>query len=127
MIAFVAMAAGLTLALPAPVDLNRLVLAIEERENGSWSNPGGRACWGRSTWVRFTTLDYRHARDPYWSRKVAKWALEAYAADLRAMGLQPTVWRLSMAWRWGDTGALRRRRVLNDYGTLTEGIYEVTP
>lgn len=125
MIALFALAAGLTLNLaPAPLDLDRLVVAIEEKEDGSWLRAGGRANWQRSTWERFTFLDYSLARDPYWSRKVARWALEAYVAEFRALGLEPTAWRLATAWRRGDSGAIRAVRRAGDYGSLAEALYE---
>jgi len=122
-IAFFSLAVIFTVPTPPAVDLDRLAVALEEREAGSWHRPGGRANWQRTTWQRFTTLDFRLAQDPYWSRKVARWALEAYAAEFRAAGVEPTVWRLATAWRRGDTGALRATRRPNDYGTLAEGIY----
>ena len=108
---------------PKPIDVDKLVLAIEERENGKWSSPGGRACWQPETWKQFTKLPYRMASNQWQSRIVMKIALANYSARFTAEGIEPTVWRLATAFRYGFDGAILRARHASDYGELTEGIY----
>jgi hypothetical protein len=95
--------------VPAPaVDLSRLVLAIEIREGNAWSAPGGRLGFKRETWEQFSTLPFRFASHPAWSRYIAKHALQSYAERLRAEGYVVTAQRLAACWRWGYSGAKRR-------------------
>lgn len=104
------------------LDLDSLVLAIEHKENNSWSAPGGKAGWQKNTWFQFTNLPYAHASLVTPSRMVMKWALKSYADRFEMADIAPTYWRLAMAWRFGWDGAIRARRKEDDYGSCVEAL-----
>ncbi len=112
---------------PSAVDIDRVILAIEAKENGQWSSVGGRACWKQATWAQFTTWDFRHSSNPILSRTVMRWALDSYARRFTKEGIDPSVWRLAMAWRFGFDGAKRVRRLNGDYAEMVENIYNSLP
>ncbi len=107
-----------------PIKADALCFALEQRENGKWNNHGGKACWTIDTWYQFTDLPYGLACNPDCSRAVMRRLIQNYSTRLALMGKTPTVWRIAMAYRYGFDGALRKTREPNDYGELTEGIYE---
>lgn len=105
------------------IDHSVLVLAIEDRENGHWTAPGGRACWSAVAWREESSLPYRLASNRHQSRILMKQRLAKFAARFTHDGIEVTVWRLATAWYRGYDGALRARRTVDDYGSLVEGIY----
>lgn len=116
---------AVVLTVPKPVlTFDKLIAAIEEKENGLWSNDGGRANWKRETWAQFTMSPFRFAKEQEDSRLVMRWALQRYTDRFIAMEETPTVWKLAMCWRYGFEGARKKRRVRDDYGDCVANLCE---
>lgn len=108
------------------IDLEALCWAIEEREGGKWSSPGGRACWTKRAWMEETggKLSYALASKPAVSRYFAALRLAKFALRFRRDGIDPTAWRLAASWNLGYNGARRAVRGLHPYSEHVEALYE---
>ena len=123
------LACAIVFIIPAPkaVDMDRMCVAIEEKENGKWDSPGGRAQWTIEAWrEELPLVPYRLASNKAQSRIAMKLRLARFAAMLTRAGVTVTVWQLASCWHYGFFGATHRSRTYQDFGELTEGIYEAT-
>lgn len=127
MTAIAIFAATVTLTLPAPaiparVDYDRLLACIVQVEGHSWGEDGGAYAITRPAWFEATRQPYRNSRFSSHAYPVAIRLLEGRAAGLSAAGIAATPESLATAWRWGLTGAIRRKGK-SDYGRRCQNLY----
>lgn len=126
MITLLATCAVVSLTIPPTreISFDRLIMAVEEVENGKWTSPGGRACWTPRTWAQYSELRYKYAQDRACSRDAMRHLFADVTARLIAEGITPTHWRLAMAWHRGYEGAIKARRTKDDYGERAAALAE---
>lgn len=105
---------------------DRLGLAVEQVENGEWRKPGGRACWTKREWVRYSALPFYYASNPYHSREAMAHAFSRYTQRLVDAGETPTPWKLAMIWHLGWDEMHRTRRTKDDFGERAANLYDAS-
>lgn len=104
------------------VDYDRLLACIIQVEGHRWEDEGGALAFTRDAWKEVTELPYRMAKHCYYAREVAHFLLAKHERNLAAAGIAITPESLATAWRWGLTGAIRRKGK-SEYGSRTANLY----
>jgi len=115
--------------LAGEADTQKLITAIEQAENTSWSAPGGGLQFTASTWREETKLPYSHAKIKSTARAIAAQRIQRYARKLHAMGIEPTPYLMGSIWNKGFTGAmqLRREKKKCKYGERVQNLFNALP
>ena len=104
------------------VDYDRLLACIIQVENHSWTTAGGAYAITEGAWREVTALPYRLAKTAHVARQVAHLILARRESGLRLKDIAITPESLATAWRWGLTGAIRRKGK-SEYGQRVSNLF----
>jgi hypothetical protein len=102
-----------------PVRFFACIVAIEGHD---WSDYGGALAFQPQTWAEVTALPFRMAKAAPHAINVGTLLLAKYQHHLERAGIAWTPESAATAWRWGLTGAIRRRG-RSEYGQRAANLY----
>lgn len=113
------------LGFVSPMDIPRVIEAIEMAENTPWTYAGGGLQFTERTWREETTLPYVRSKDPETAKAIALKRLDRHAYNFASLNIQPTAYLLGSAWNRGFKGALTLHYSKRncEYGTRVHNLY----
>ena len=103
----------------------RFFACIAAIEGHAWSDAGGAFAFQPDTWAEVTAMPYRLAKVGHHALNVGTLLLSKYQKHLERAGIAWTPESAATAWRWGLTGAIRRRG-RSEYGQRAANLYRDT-
>jgi len=100
----------------------RFFACIAQVEGHEWTDQGGALAFTEAAWREVTALPYRHAKQAHHALNVGTLLLAKYQREFEKAGIAWTPQSAATAWRWGLTGAIRRRG-RSEYGQRAENLY----
>ena len=94
----------------APIDADRMLLAISQIEGGRYGHLGGPCCLSETVWRQHSHLSYDLSRTPFFCIQVEHQHLAWIIESLQRAGIAVAPDTVYAAWRLGLTGAVRRIR-----------------
>jgi hypothetical protein len=106
-----------------PLNVDRLIEAICQVEDGQWGKPGGRGNIQYSAWSDVSDLPFYSSATESLALPVYRKHLDKLSGQLRSAGVNVNAQTLGTCWRWGFEGA-RRRHWKSDDGARTQNLYD---
>jgi len=108
-----------------PIDVDRLIVSLNEIEQGKWGTPGGILNISYALWSDYSKMAYQLSGNRYHALIVYKLAIHGIMARLARIGHPVTVEAVATCWNEGFEGA-RRQKFRTSFGTRTSNLYHDT-